>query len=614
MKHYFLNHKYLLWLVILMAFALRIINLDFQSLWLDEIYSMNMANPQNSIADIYALSQTVDPLSVPYFIILNISCKVFGFTAIPVRFVSVLFGVLGVFFIYKLGTEIRNKTTGFIAAALLTFNYFHLFYSQEARVYTMFMAFTCLSFFYFIRFLKKPNSLNAVYYGLAALAMILSHFFGLFALVSQSVIVLLALLYNNVALKDMLRYGSVSVLIVVIGYLPIIPVLMFVLGIKSIWIVPINGQAFTDLFDTFFGNSYLVIYLAVIIILFYLFNVFKTDKSEIEEGGHEKLFSAFTICFVWLFIGFFIPYILSFIRIPMLNNRYLIYLLPPIIIMLASGFDLIANAKLKTALVTFYVLLSLLEVLVVKGYYSRVVKSDFRGATRFVVENNFTNSNVISSLAYHFDYYLKHYNSSAKLEGIDLDKKIENMRLGIEKPQAFWALDAHGKIYSISDSNQVYFKSNYEELISFQSFDAWAKYFIPKNKCDTLVPELKINAKNYSKTLVPSQGNHIYLFKKGLLNSQNFMVNTGSYKMLVKAGSLPAMPIAKTNAHLTIFVKDVKSASYFLTGNSLIFGDTIDVVIGKNKIFKMGLQFDNDTCIGEQDRNIIIREIVLLKR
>ena len=42
-------------LILTLASGLRWFGLDFQRLWLDELYTMNMANPDNNWADIYRL-------------------------------------------------------------------------------------------------------------------------------------------------------------------------------------------------------------------------------------------------------------------------------------------------------------------------------------------------------------------------------------------------------------------------------------------------------------------------------------------------------------------------------------------------------------------------------
>src|SRR5437868_14723286 len=104
--------QYTLLIIASLAIVLRFINLDYQSLWLDEIYTMNMANPDNSIAEIYKLSQNTDPMSVVYFTLLNFCFKIFGYSSLAARAFSAFFGIVGIFLIYRLGTELRGRGAG----------------------------------------------------------------------------------------------------------------------------------------------------------------------------------------------------------------------------------------------------------------------------------------------------------------------------------------------------------------------------------------------------------------------------------------------------------------------------------------------------------------------
>ena len=62
------------WLVIILflATAIRFYNVDFQSVWLDEIHTINEANPSLSFSEMYQLMIITEPHPPLYFILVKI--------------------------------------------------------------------------------------------------------------------------------------------------------------------------------------------------------------------------------------------------------------------------------------------------------------------------------------------------------------------------------------------------------------------------------------------------------------------------------------------------------------------------------------------------------------
>lgn len=184
------------WIIIILIIAgfLRIYKLDFQSIWLDEILSMNNSNPKLTLKQLYDSVMFWEFIPHLYFYILRLFFEVFGFTTFIARVPSVIFGIAGVYAIYLLGKELINKKTGLIAAAFICVNIYHISYSQEARPYAMLFLFSVLAFYRLVILIKKPNYKNAIYYGLFAGLIINSHFFGFITVFSQVLILLFFLI------------------------------------------------------------------------------------------------------------------------------------------------------------------------------------------------------------------------------------------------------------------------------------------------------------------------------------------------------------------------------------------------------------------------------------
>jgi mannosyltransferase len=124
----------LLVLVFLVAFALRLYRLGYQSLWYDEAVSMNLATK-----DLVGLTQhTAGDIHPPlYYYLLHFWILAAGRGEFSAAFPSLIFGMLLVAGCYRLGTELYDRRAGLLAAFLVAVSPFNLWYSQEVRMYTL---------------------------------------------------------------------------------------------------------------------------------------------------------------------------------------------------------------------------------------------------------------------------------------------------------------------------------------------------------------------------------------------------------------------------------------------------------------------------------------------
>ena len=122
---------------LLLAFALRIYRLPDQSLWYDEALSIHYAN--QSLRGLLAGVSGSDhpPL---HSLLLHFWMGITGRSEFSVRYLSLWWGVLGVALLYRLGKQFFNKSTALLAMALLVVSPFHIWYSQEARMYSLALA------------------------------------------------------------------------------------------------------------------------------------------------------------------------------------------------------------------------------------------------------------------------------------------------------------------------------------------------------------------------------------------------------------------------------------------------------------------------------------------
>lgn len=217
-------------LILLLGLGLRLVNLN-QSLWLDE--AVQAATSQMSLTGLFAeLKGDFHPPL--YHLFLWGWARVFGSGEISLRLPSVLFGVGAVWVVYKIR---RLFTPGVsLASLLLAIAPFHIYYSQEARLYSLGVFLTCLSIYYFIRVLRGERGEGRtttweckVGYILATLALLYTDYYGFFILLAQN-LVFLFLKHRSYIVSIRYKDWLKSQIIIAFMFLPWLP--MFLTQIK----------------------------------------------------------------------------------------------------------------------------------------------------------------------------------------------------------------------------------------------------------------------------------------------------------------------------------------------------------------------------------------------
>jgi len=155
--------------VTLLATALRLACLGSKSFWFDECftYTVTLAPLKNSLSALL-VSGIYSPL---YFLLLRLVMALAGTSEYTFRFPSAAFGSLTVPAIYHLGRRLEGEGVGVIAALLLAVCPFHIWYSQDARMYAPMAFFSLAAMGCFVLLLRGQRRWVsfAVYSGLAYL-------------------------------------------------------------------------------------------------------------------------------------------------------------------------------------------------------------------------------------------------------------------------------------------------------------------------------------------------------------------------------------------------------------------------------------------------------------
>ncbi|MEI8390390.1 MAG: glycosyltransferase family 39 protein, partial [bacterium] len=175
-------HYIILAVVLIIGIVVRIWGLGEKSLWIDEIYSWVFSSQKTFFGSfIYMFADLSPPI---YYLILYVWIKLFGSSEFMLRFPSFLAGIASVFFIYFATKKVFNKQIALGAAILTGLSPVMLYYSQEARPYSLFAMFSIITVSVWIEIINKIakedlDSKTLIKYVIFSLATILTHYWGL---------------------------------------------------------------------------------------------------------------------------------------------------------------------------------------------------------------------------------------------------------------------------------------------------------------------------------------------------------------------------------------------------------------------------------------------------
>lgn len=388
--------------VLLAAFIIRLINLN-QSLWLDEAISILAAKNYSFIGIIteYAKGDFHPP---GYFIILWIWGRLFGFSEVSMRFPSVIFGLLTIFLIYLIGKKLFSDKIALFAALLLSINPLHIYYTQEARMYSFATFAVCLNIYLLIKLLKD-GKFNYFYFTFSTLLLLLSDYVAYLIFPAELIFILMCGYIKS------LKHWFISLLVSLLVGLAWVPILLSQLkeGLRASanlpgWTEVVGSIGIKPLVLTFvkfiigrIGNSNLIIYSLFFLPVGLLF-AFLIFRSISFVNNNAKRLLIF-----WVLIPIILASLIS-ILIPIYSYFRLLFVLPAFVLLVTMGLFSF-KSKIRYALILVVVSVELIcsAIYLINPVFQR---EDWRGLVGFLETSNNTIILFESNGSFApFDYY-----------------------------------------------------------------------------------------------------------------------------------------------------------------------------------------------------------------
>ena len=132
--------------------------------------------------NVVANSERSPPL---YYVLAWGWAQLFGTGEVGLRSLSALIGVATVPAAYLAARELVSGRAGLVAAALVAFNPYLVWYSQEARSYALLVLFVAWGLYFFARCLNDPSRRNLAIWATASALALCSHYFAVFIVAAE---------------------------------------------------------------------------------------------------------------------------------------------------------------------------------------------------------------------------------------------------------------------------------------------------------------------------------------------------------------------------------------------------------------------------------------------
>jgi uncharacterized membrane protein len=416
-------------------FLLNAFQLLSQSIRLDEAQSIWVAAKPVEAIFPYIAKDVAAPL---YIIILHFWIQFLGSNIVIDRILSLLFFLLTLPVLYLMAKESSSRAIAKLTVVLFSFSPFIMWYTSEARMYTLFTFVACLSNLYFLRFLQSSGKKGKTGLLLSTVLGLYTHYFFIFLIVTQGAYLLLRLFLDVYSVGkgrafahfSWIRQAKVMPLLflklMLLAGLFFAPWILYILfqggNANSQPLIPSPSsfnifQAFINFLFGFQGNWLQGVIISLwplgIVVLFFAFT--QKHHTMITNIGYFVLATFFPII---------LNFSLSYIR-PIFLPRYLIFVTPTLFFILS--WLLVNNSRKVSSFLISTVLLIMFGLMLYQNISTLTpVKEDYRGVSDYL-EKNARPGDIIAVSAPFTIYPLEYtYNGTVRIDTIPLWDRYSN--------------------------------------------------------------------------------------------------------------------------------------------------------------------------------------------
>ena len=334
-------------LFILIGVFLRAYQLNFENYWLDEMISYWVADPNISYTEAVIRREQLGATSPVLFdLILRKYLFFFSYEPEYGRHVPLIFGALSIPFLGILSHQISKNNSYLLTIFLASINVYLISYSQEVRPYSFIFFLSIINLIFYNKIVSKNKKIfnKIIFFNLFvffSVLMLSSHPFTFIILISQIINSIFVFLFFKK--KNYLFFLSVF-FILLIYLLFNFDYIISHLSYSKYFLAHEDWKFYYNYyFSRFFGSKIMgIIYLSTLIYLIV------TLRKKIFYTLNNYLLLIFILIFSYI-----IPLAYAYLKTPILTDRYIIFVLIPILILISSLIFEVDNKKVKIFIFIF---------------------------------------------------------------------------------------------------------------------------------------------------------------------------------------------------------------------------------------------------------------------
>ncbi len=447
-------------IVFFVNFILKISYLSFSSFWYDEIISV-----QSASLDFGHIKHVSEWDNNPpfYFYCLSVWIKLFNDSEYTVRLLSVIFSSLAAATLFLLANKYFNQITAILVSFIFLSNNVLFYYSHEARAYSLVLFLAILSTWIYFKFKEKPTIQIVLILGLINFLLIYTHYISGLILVFQT---LLMLCFFD---RKQKKYFLFSLLIVLLLTAIRFTKKQFFLIIdfnkptSAFWVKKSDISYLKEVISMFLFNEYISILFLGIIIIVFVSLIFRRHIR-------TQFIIIYSFCvglgsiLILFCLGKFTPIFL---------DRYLIFTLPFLYILIAYGLSFIKYKYISLSLVGLFFIYSVFKI-----DYKTNKGMDYRSVVKFINSIKDKNDLIIVKTkdikplySYYYDseFFSKQKKDLSQDDHIIFCSTWQDVALDIKNFKRIIVVDSYQEynsnekdfVLKLSEQKQKYFTTEY---------------------------------------------------------------------------------------------------------------------------------------------------------
>ena len=372
--------------ILIIGIVLRFYYSGLESYWFDEQIAFYVSDPSLTFEESFLRSLSTDRSPFLFNFLLKNWFMLFGYSPDMGRYFSVFSGILSIFVLAYLSFIISKKKPLFLVFFLSSFNIFLISYSAETRAYSTVFLFSLVNicFFFEVFLSKKKNILFLFLFSFFSIVALLLHPFTILILISE-------LMFLSI-------YDFRNKKITYINYFIFFAIFATYLIIEHNYFLSLFNYSPPEFFVKnpnidFLGNFYFSRFfgskiMGVIYLFIFVFLLIKNINKIFNNKFYLFLFILFILTYA-------IPITYGYIFNPVLQDKYIIFVLIPIILLISCLVYELQNKKLKNLFIILIFISSITNQFF-EIYNDNIDKPDFKKMVNILNKEEVKNIGIIT--------------------------------------------------------------------------------------------------------------------------------------------------------------------------------------------------------------------------